>query len=105
MDQDNYEQSTMRKDQIVGVDFLKDGLVVEVVVDASSETILFAELPTKVDLEVTYTEPGMAGNTATNALKPATVETGAIVRVPLFIGVGEKIRVDTRNGSYLERAK
>ena len=95
----------MTKDQITGVDFLKDGLVVEVVIDASSETILFAELPTKVDLEITYTEPGMAGNTATNTLKPATVETGATVRVPLFINTGEKIRVDTRDGSYLERAK
>ena len=105
MDQESYEQHTMMKDQITGVDFLKDGLVVEVVVDASSETILFAELPTKVDLEITYTEPGMAGNTATNTLKPATVETGATVRVPLFINTGEKIRVDTRDGSYLERAK
>ena len=105
MDQESYEQHTMTKDQITGVDFLKDGLVVEVVIDASSETILFAELPTKVDLEITYTEPGMAGNTATNTLKPATVETGATVRVPLFINTGEKIRVDTRDGSYLERAK
>ena len=75
------------------------------VIDASSDTILFAELPTKVDLEITYTEPDMAGNTATNTLKPATVETGATVRVPLFINTGEKIRVDTRDGSYLERAK
>ena len=105
MDQESYEQHTMTKDQITGVDFLKDGLVVEVVIDASSETILFEELPTKVDLEITYTEPGMAGNTATNTLKPATVETGATVRVPLFINTGEKIRVDTRDGSYLERAK
>ena len=73
--------------------------------DASTETILYAELPIKVDLEVTYTEPGMAGNTATNTLKPATVETGAQVRVPLFINAGEKIRIDTRDGSYIERAK
>ena len=105
MDQESYEQHTMTKVLITGVDFLKDGLVVEVVIDASSETILFAELPTKVDLEITYTGPGMAGNTATNTLKPATVETGATVRVPLFINTGEKIRVDTRDGSYLERAK
>ena len=105
MDQESFEQHSMTKDQITGVDFLKDSLVVEVVIDASSETILFAELPTKVDLEITYTEPGMAGNTATNTLKPATVETGAIVRVPLFINTGEKIRVDTRDRSYLERAK
>ena len=105
MDQESYEQATIARDQITGVDFLKDGLVVDVVFDASTETILYAELPIKVDLEVTYTEPGMAGNTATNTLKPATVETGAQVRVPLFINAGEKIRIDTRDGSYIERAK
>ena len=105
MDQETYEQATIARDQITGVDFLKDGLVVDVVFDASTETILYAELPIKVDLEVTYTEPGMAGNTATNTLKPATVETGAQVRVPLFINAGEKIRIDTRDGSYIERAK
>ena len=105
MDQETYEQATIARDQITGVDFLKDGLVVDVVFDASTETILYAELPIKVDLEVTYTEPGMAGNTATNTLKPATVETGAQVRVPLFINAGEKIRIDTRGGSYIERAK
>lgn len=105
MEQETYEQATIARDQITGVDFLKDGLVVDVVVDASTETILYAELPVKVDLEVTYTEPGMAGNTATNTLKPATVETGAQVRVPLFINTGEKIRIDTRDGSYIERAK
>ena len=105
MDQETYEQATIARDQITGVDFLKDGLVVDVVFDASTETILYAELPIKVDLEVTYTEPGMAGNTATNTLKPATVETGAQVPVPLFINAGEKIRIDTRDGSYIERAK
>ncbi len=105
MDQETYEQTNITRDQITGVDFLKDGLVVDVVFDASTETVLYAELPVKVDLEVTYTEPGMAGNTATNTLKPATVETGAQVRVPLFINTGEKIRIDTRDGSYIERAK
>ena len=59
----------------------------------------------KVELEVTYTEPGLKGDTATNTLKPATVETGATVRVPLFINTGDKIRVDTRSGEYIERAK
>ena len=87
------------------VDFLKEEMVVEVVSDASTETILYAELPLKVELEVTYTEPGIKGDTATNTLKPATVETGATVRVPLFINTGDKIRVDTRSGEYIERAK
>ena len=86
-------------------DFLKEGMVVEVVSDASTETVLFAELPVKVQLEVTYTEPGLKGDTATNTTKPATVETGATVRVPLFIETGEMIVVDTRDGSYIERAK
>ena len=93
------------KDLITGVDFLKEGMVVEVVSDASTETVLFAELPVKVQLEVTYTEPGLKGDTATNTTKPATVETGATVRVPLFIETGEMIVVDTRDGSYIERAK
>lgn len=76
-----------------------------IVSDASTETVLYAELPVKVELEVTYTEPGLKGDTATNTLKPATVETGATVRVPLFINTGDKIRVDTRSGEYIERAK
>ena len=67
-------------------------------------TILGVEPPTFVELEVTDTEPGFAGNTATNTLKPATLETGAVVRVPLFINVGEKLKIDTRTGEYLSRA-
>jgi len=66
---------------------------------------LFAELPVKVELQVTYTEPGIKGDTATNTLKPATVETGAEVRVPLFINTGETIRIDTRTGEYMERVR
>ena len=62
-------------------------------------------MPTKVVLKVTYTEPGLKGDTATNTLKPATVETGATVRVPLFVNEGEMIEVDTRDGSYLGRVK
>ena len=74
-------------------------------VDASTDTILYAELPVKVQMQITYTEPGLRGDTATNALKPATVESGATVRVPLFINVGDTIEVDTRDGSYLNRVK
>ena len=70
-----------------------------------SETVLTCEMPANVVLEITYTEPGIKGDTATNTLKPATVETGAEVRVPLFCEVGDKVRVDTRNGSYLERVE
>ena len=105
MNQETFEQHPIAHDLITGVDFLKEEMVVDVVSDASTETVLYAELPVKVELEVTYTEPGLKGDTATNTLKPATVETGATVRVPLFINTGDKIRVDTRSGEYIERAK
>lgn len=105
MNQETYEQVPITHDLIEGVDFLKEEMVVDVVSDASTETILFAELPVKVQLKVTYTEPGLKGDTATNATKPATVETGATVRVPLFINQDEIIEVDTRDGSYVGRVK
>lgn len=105
MNQETFEQIPIAHDLINGVDFMKESEVVEVVTDASSETVLFADVPTKVVLKVTYTEPGLKGDTATNATKPATVETGAEVRVPLFINEGENIEVDTRDGSYLGRVK
>lgn len=105
MNQETSEQVPIAHDLIEGVDFLKEEMVVDVVSDASTETILFAELPVKVQLKVTYTEPGLKGDTATNATKPATVETGATVRVPLFINQDEIIEVDTRDGSYVGRVK
>lgn len=105
MNNETFEQVPIAHDLITGVDFLKEGMNVDVVSDASSDTVLFAELPTKVELQVTYTEPGLKGDTATNTLKPATVETGAEVRVPLFINEGEIIRIDTRDGSYCERVR
>ena len=105
LNQETWDDLIINKDLITGVDFLKEGMVVEVFSDASTETDLFAELPVQVQLEVTYTEPGLKGDTATNTTKPATVETGATVRVPLFIETGEMIVVDTRDGSYIERAK
>ena len=105
MHAETYEQIVIAKDLINGVDFLKDGDMCEVVTHAESETVLYADVPTHVVLEITYTEPGLRGDTATNTLKPATVETGATVRVPLFIEVGEKIKVDTRDGSYVERVR
>lgn len=64
---------------------------------------LSVEMPASVILEVTYTEPGIKGNTATNASKPATVETGASIQVPLFIEVGDKVKIDTEKGAYMER--
>jgi elongation factor P len=105
MNNETYEQISVNKEQINGVDFLKEGMICEIVVHAASETVLFVDLPVQVALLITYTEPGLKGDTATNATKPATVETGATVRVPLFINEGETIRVDTRDGSYVERVK
>ena len=105
LNQETWDDVTIDKDLITGVDFLKEGMVIEVVSDASTETVLFAELPVKVELQVTYTEPGIKGDTATNTLKPATVETGAEVRVPLFINTGETIRIDTITGEYMERVR
>jgi elongation factor P len=86
-------------------DKLEEGDIVEVVSDASTETILTAEMPVKTVLQITYMEPGAKGNTATNTLTKATVETGGTVLVPLFCKEGDKIVVDTRDGSYVERAK
>jgi len=104
MHPETFEQISLPGDSIDGVRFLKDGDMVEAMVHAESETILTCELPAHVVLEITYTEPGIRGDTATNTLKAATVETGAEVRVPLFINVGDKVEFDTRNGSYIGRS-
>ena len=105
MNQETFDQIPIAHDLINGVDFLLEGMVVDVVSDASTETVLFADVPVKVQMKVTYTEPGLKGDTATNTLKPATVESGATVRVPLFINEGETIEIDTRDGSYVGRVK
>jgi elongation factor P len=105
MNNETFDQHPIAKELITGVDYLKESMDVEVVVDASTETVLYAELPTKVVLQISYTEPGLKGDTATNTLKPATLETGAEIRVPLFINTGDKIRVDTRTREYYERIK
>ena len=105
MNQESFEQIPIHKDMITGVEFMKEGDIVEVVSDASTETVLYAEMPQKTKVQITYTEPGLKGDTATNTLKPATVETGATVRVPLFNETGEIIEVDTRDGPYVGRVK
>ena len=105
MNNETFEQIPIEGSKIEGVAFLKEGDLVEVQVHAETETILTAELPQSVVLTVTYTEPGLKGDTATNATKPATLETGAEVRVPLFINEGEKIKINTKDGSYVERVK
>ena len=105
MNQETYDDVIIDKDLINGVDFMIEGQMVDVVSDASTETVLFADMPVKVQLKVTYTEPGIKGDTATNTLKPATVESGAEVRVPLFIEEGETIEINTQDGSYVGRIR
>ena len=105
MNNETFEQLTISLELVTCADFMKEGDTVSVVSDASTETVLYAEMPVKTTLKITYTEPGLKGDTATNTLKPATVETGATVRVPLFINEGETIEVDTRDGSYVGRVK
>ena len=105
MNNETFDQVPISKDLVTGAAFMKEGDIVEVVSDASTNTVLYAEMPIKTVLKVTYTEPGLKGDTATNTLKPATVETGATVKVPLFVNTGESIEIDTRDGSYIGRVK
>lgn len=105
MHAETYEQVPIDEELINAPQFLKEGQGVEIMFHAETENPLLCELPAFVTLEVTYTEPGVKGDTATNTLKPATVETGAKVNIPLFVETGEKIKVDTRTGSYSERVK
>ena len=100
---ETFEQIMIPESLINAPQFLKEGQEVEIVFHAESETPLFCELPTYVVLEITYSEPGLKGDTATNAMKPAILETGAEIRVPLFINVGDKIKVNTQTGEYGER--
>ncbi len=100
-----FEQISIEEHLIDSPELIKEGQEVEVVYHVDSETPLSVELPPFVELEVTYTEPGVKGDTATNTLKAATLETGAVVNVPLFIDTGEKIKIDTRDKSYAERVK
>jgi len=105
MNNETFEQVSVQPAMIENANLMKEGLEVEILMHAANETPLSVELPQYLILEVTYTEPGHRGDTATNTLKNAKVETGADVRVPLFIDAGEKIKVDSATGSYVERAK
>lgn len=103
MHNETFEQTFIQKDLIEGAEFLKEGQNVEIIYHAETETPLSCELPAFVELKITYTEPGVKGDTATNSLKDAEIETGATVRVPLFINNDEVIKIDTRSGEYVER--
>jgi elongation factor P len=105
MNQETFEQIHIGEELISAPGFLKEGQEVEITFHAETESFLACELPAYVTLEITYTEPGERGNTATNVMKDATMETGVTVKVPLFINTGDLIRVDTRTGEYSERVK
>lgn len=105
MDTETFEQITVAENMIDAPQFLKDGQEVSVLINGETDQPMGVELPDKIILLVTYSEPGMKGDTATRTLKPATVETGAQVNVPLFVNEGEMIKVNTKTGEYVERVK
>jgi len=105
MNNESFEQILVEPSLINAPQFLKEGQICEIVFHADTETILSCELPPFVEMEVTYAEPGLKGDTATRTLKAATVESGATVYVPLFVNSGERIKIDTRTGDYSERVK
>ena len=105
MNNESFEQITLDKKVLDAPDLLKEGTNVMIQINAETEAPLSVDMPASIVLEVTYAEPGVKGNTATNATKPATVETGATVNVPLFINEGDKIKIDTATGNYMERVK
>ncbi|MGB2245956.1 MAG: elongation factor P [Flavobacteriaceae bacterium] len=105
MNTDDYNQISINKEILENPDLMKESEIVTISINTEDGMPLSVDMPASVILEVTHTEPGVKGNTATNATKPATVETGARINVPLFINEGDKIKVDSEKGNYLERIK
>ncbi|MAJ31092.1 MAG: elongation factor P [Flavobacteriaceae bacterium] len=101
----DYDQISLQRDTLDAADLLKEGEVVTIMFNTEDSMPLSIDMPASVVLEITHSEPGVKGNTATNATKPATVETGARINVPLFINEGDKIKIDTEKGTYMERVK
>ncbi|MTI86635.1 MAG: elongation factor P [Balneolaceae bacterium] len=105
MNNETYEQSPVNASQVQRKDFLVEGESCNVLFNADDEKVLYVEPQDHIEAEVEKTDPGLKGDTAQGGSKPATLSSGAVVQVPLFINEGEKIRVDTRTGEYIERAK
>jgi elongation factor P len=103
MNTETFDQRTLRPDLVPGRRFIKEGGMIDVLVDAATDEALTVEMPRTVELVVAQTDPGVKGDTATGATKPATLESGAVVNVPLFINEGDVVRVDTETGSYQTR--
>ncbi|MFN5422525.1 MAG: elongation factor P [bacterium] len=105
MDSETFEQVTVAESMVDAPQFLSDGQEVSVLFNTETELPMSVELPDKVVSKVTYSEPGLRGDTATRTLKAATVETGATVMVPLFVNEGDNIKINTKTGEYVERVK
>lgn len=105
MDNETFEQIALQENSIDAPQYLKEGQEVGILINTDNNEILGAELPDKIILQITYTEPGLRGDTATRTLKPATLETGAAISVPLFVNEGEMIKINTKTGEYVERVK
>ena len=105
MNNETYEQVSIAKLMVEKQEFLQEGMICNILFHAEEELPLVVDLPMYIISEITYTEPGIKGDTATNSLKPATIATGAEIKVPLFIEMGETIKIDTRTGVYVERVK
>lgn len=105
MNNETFEQILIPSRLIEKPEFLQEGMMCEITFHAEEEMPLLVDLPMYIEAEITYTEPGVKGDTATNSLKPATTDGGAEIRVPLFIDMGERIKIDTRTGAYVERVK
>ncbi len=105
MDNETYEQTSMEEKLIDNPQFLMEGAQVDILFHAAKDIPLQMEMPQYIEVEITYTEPGIKGDTATNTMKPATIETGGEVRVPLFVNQGDFIKIDTASGNYVERVK
>ena len=105
MNTEDYNQIELQENILDQPKLMKQGEIVSVMKNTENDSPLCVDMPASVILEITHTEPGVKGNTATNATKPATAETGAKINVPLFINEGDKIKVDTEKGNYIERVK
>jgi len=105
MDSETFEQVTVSESLVDAPQFLVEGQQVSVLINTETELPMSVELPDKIISKVTYSEPGLRGDTATRTLKQATVETGATVMVPLFVNEGDVIRINTKTGEYVERVK
>jgi elongation factor P len=105
MDQETFDQIALEEHMIDAPEYLKEGGEVFVLTNTETEQPIGAELPEKIVLQITYSEPGIKGDTANSPMKPATLETGASIKVPLFVNEGEKVRVNTKTGEYVERVK